>query len=216
MQPFIRNHQYNLIKKQIELLQRTCATVADPKIVASVRSNIQCKIAEAFPDADAAAREMLNRGSELSTANECQQYLAALDTVRIPFEPGTEQQLKKLFPKIKKLKLPEIAAMNMRDLSYLGWTDIAANKQFIVYGLDDRLAGVEGRITPTNKKGACFACNRQTEVALFTAIAKSRPAHASPDYYKAFGQYMCIDSAVCNQNITDLTALEQFVRQIVK
>ncbi|MFD2331883.1 FusB/FusC family EF-G-binding protein [Cohnella sp. GCM10020058] len=216
MQPFIRNHQYNLIKKQVGLLQHACATVADPKIVESVRSNMQFKLAEAFPDANEAALEIVQRGSELGTAPEFQLYLASLESHRIAFEPGTEQQLKKLYPKIKKLKLPDLAALDRKAISYLGWSDIAANKLFIVYPLDGRLVGIEGRFTPTNKKGTCFVCNRQTEVGLFTALTKSRPANASPDYYKAIGNYMCADSEVCNHNITDPAPLEQFLSNVVK
>jgi len=216
MHPFIRNHQYNLIRKEIGLLQRACGTVADPKVVESVRSNMQFKIAEAFPETAGAERELLDRASSLNTVPEFTQYLASLEPYRIAFEPGTEQQLKKLFPKIKKLKLPVLAAVNLREITYLGWTDIAANKLFIVYPLDGRLVGVEGRLTPTNKKSTCFVCNRHTEVALFTAITKARPANASPDYYKAIGNYMCMDSQICNSNVTDLTALEQFLQNVVK
>lgn len=216
MQPFIRNHQYNLIKKQVGLLQNTCATVADPKIVESVRSNMQFKLTEAFPEASEAARGLVLRGAELGTAPEFQLYLASLESCRIAFEPGTEQQLKKLFPKIKKLKLPDLDTIDWKAISYLGWSDIAANKLFIVYPLDGRLVGIEGRFTPTNKKGTCFVCNRQTEVGLFTALTKSRPVNASPDYYKAIGNYMCADSEVCNGNITDPAPLEQFLSSLVK
>ncbi|WP_217595739.1 FusB/FusC family EF-G-binding protein [Cohnella sp. GbtcB17] len=216
MQPFIRNHQYNLIKKQVGLLQNTCTTVADPKIVESVRSNMQFKLTEAFPEASEAARDLILRGAELGTAPEFQLYLASLESCRIAFEPGTEQQLKKLYPKIKKLKLPDLDAIDWKAISYLGWSDIAANKLFIVYPLDGRLIGIEGRFTPTNKKGTCFVCNRQTEVGLFTALTKSRPANASPDYYKAIGNYMCADSVVCNGNITDPAPLEQFLSSLVK
>lgn len=214
--PFIRNHQYNLIKKQMSLLQHACSTVADPKVVESVRSNMQFRLAEAFPDASDAERALLDRAAELSTVPEFHLYLASLEELRLAFEPGTEQQLKKLFPKIKKLKLPDLAALDMRRISYLGWSDIASNKLFIVYPLDGRLHGIEGRFTPTNKKSTCFVCNRQTEVALFTAITKHRPAGASPDYYKAIGNYMCLDSEVCNQNITDPAALERYLREVVK
>lgn len=216
MQPFIRNHQYNLIKKQVGLLQHACATVADPKIVESVRSNMQFKLTEAFPEASEAARDLVLRGAELGTAPEFQLYLASLESCRIAFEPGTEQQLKKLFPKIKKLKLPDLDAIDWKAISYLGWSDIAANKLFIVYPLDGRLIGIEGRFTPTNKKGTCFVCNRQTEIGLFTALTKSRPANASPDYYKAIGNYMCADSEICNGNITDPAPLEQFLSSLVK
>ncbi|WP_370636339.1 FusB/FusC family EF-G-binding protein [Cohnella sp. CFH 77786] len=113
------------------------------------------------------------------------------------------------------MKVPDLASLDGRHITYLGWLDIAAGKQFIVYPLDGRLVGIEGRFTPAGKKSMCFVCNRQEEVALFTAITKARPANASPDYYKAIGNYMCVSSETCNRNITDVAALETFLRNVL-
>lgn len=49
--PFIRNHQHNVIIKQLRLLQQAIDTVSDPKVVESVRYSSQLKIYEAFPNA---------------------------------------------------------------------------------------------------------------------------------------------------------------------
>ena len=50
---------------------------------------------------------------------------------------------------------------------------------------------------------------------MFSAVTKSKPANASPDYYKAIGNYMCVNSETCNNHITDVTVLERFISDIV-
>jgi len=210
-QPFIRNHQFNLIKKQTRLLHHACSTVSDPKVVDSVRASVQSRIAETFSDSASLQTLTIEKLSTLKTAEDFQNYLISLEPYLEAFEPVTDKQLRKLFPKIKKLTVPDLTEIDFRYVTYLGWTDIATNKLFIVYRRNGRLVGIEGRFTPANKKSTCFICNRVEDVALFSAITKSRPANASPDYYKAIGNYMCVDSSVCNTNMTDVAALEKFV-----
>lgn len=156
LKPFIRNHQYNLIKKQTDLLQHACNTVTDPKIVESVRYSALTKIAEAFPDAEEAQKQALEKISALHEKAEFQNYVESLVPYMAEFEPVTEKQMKKLFPKIKKLKVPDAAAIDFRYVTYVGWTDIATNRMFFVYHLNGQLVGIEGRYTPTSKKSVCF------------------------------------------------------------
>ncbi|MGO4499714.1 FBP domain-containing protein [Paenibacillus sp. 2RAB27] len=111
--------------------------------------------------------------------------------------------------------MPDLKGITYRFATYLGWTDIATNKLFIVYDLNGKLIGIEGKYTPTNKKGVCFVCNRHTEVALFTAVTKWKPEGASPDYYRAIGNYLCVNSEVCNKNITDVEVLEKFIHGVL-
>ncbi|BFH45981.1 FusB/FusC family EF-G-binding protein [Paenibacillus melissococcoides] len=215
LKPFIRNHQYNLIKKQTDLLQHACNTVTNPKIVESVRYSALTKIAEAFPDAEEAQKQALEKISALHEKAEFQNYVESLVPYMAEFEPVTEKQMKKLFPKIKKLKVPDAAAIDFRYVTYVGWTDIATNRMFFVYHLNGQLVGIEGRYTPTSKKSVCFLCNRHQEVALFSAVTKSKPANASPDYYKAIGNYVCVNSDACNKSITDVGTLEKFIGNVL-
>ncbi len=214
--PFIRNHQYNLIKKQAALLQNACNTVSDPRVVESVRYSVHAAVIEAFPDAVGHEKQLLGKISTLKTAGDFQEYLLSLEPYMAEFSHVTDNQLKKLFPKNKKLKVPHLATIDYRYVTYLGWTDIATNKSFLVYHLNGQLVGVEGKSTPTHKKSTCFLCNRHDEVALFSAITKSKPANASADYYKAIGNYLCVNSDACNKHITDVSVLETFVRDIVE
>jgi len=214
IEPFIRNHQYNHIKKHIDYLQRTCETVTDPRVVASVRSNAEAGILGLFPNAEESQLELLAGVAKLWQADEFQQYLRSAESCLTAFPPITEKQIRKLFPKAKKLPIPDLSG-EVKTVTYLGWTDISTNKMFLVYPLDGELVGIEGKFTPTNKKGICFLCNRHEETALFTAVTKTRPTNASPDYYKAVGNYLCLDSHACNNNITDVEPLERYIRQVI-
>lgn len=190
-------------------------SVGDPKVVETVRFSAQTKVAELFPDIQDSRRGLLESISDLRTADDFQTYMQALEPYRRGFPPITEKQLQKLFPKNKKLKLPDLTQIDLRCISYLSWTDIATNKMFIVYHRDGQFVGVEGRYTTTNKKSYCFACNSFEQLVLFSAISKKRPAHALPDYYKSVGNYICMSGHECNKNITDVSALEKFIGSVL-
>ncbi|WP_419873451.1 FusB/FusC family EF-G-binding protein [Candidatus Pristimantibacillus sp. PTI5] len=214
--PFIRNHQYNMIKKQVKLLQNACSTVSDPKVVEAVRITALTKVLEAFPEATALQKQYFEKISTLDRTEDFQTYLQSLEPFLAEFEQVSSAQIKKLFPKVKKLKLPELDVLDYKYVTYIGWTDIATNKMFLLYHLDGKLVGIEGKFTRTNKKSTCCLCNRHEEVALFSAITKSKPANASPDYYKAIGNYMCVSSDICNKNISDVKVLEKFIRNLLE
>ncbi|CAG7641260.1 FusB/FusC family EF-G-binding protein [Paenibacillus allorhizosphaerae] len=213
--PFIRNHQYNLITKQLDLLQHAYNTVSDQKVVESVKYSAEAKIIEAFGHVTEDQQRLLSEISALKTADDFQKYALALEPYVIPFPQVTEKQIKKLFHKNKKLDIPKVASIDYAHSTYLGWIDISTNKMFLVYQQSGQIIGIEGKFTPTNKKSTCFICNKQREAALFTAVSKTRPANASPDYYKAVGNYMCIHSEDCNKSITDVTALEKFIQNVI-
>jgi hypothetical protein len=214
-EPFIRNYQYNFIKNQADSVLRALRTVGDPKILESVRFSAQAKVAELFPDVKDGRLQLLESISDLKTADDFQQYLLALEPYLAAFPPITEKQLQKLFPKVKKLKLPDLSQIDFRFVSYLSWTDTGTNKMFIVYHNGEQFVGVEGTYTATNKKSYCFVCNRYEQLALFSAITKKRPAHATPDYYKSVGNYICMHGHDCNKNITGVSSLEKFIESVL-
>lgn len=216
-QQFIRNYQYNGIRRQAESVLTALRSVGDPKIVDSVRYKAGLQVMELFQGEDLTdkCRAMLQTITELRTTDEFDSYLQTLEPYLIPFPAITEGQIRKLFPKNKKLKVPNLSEIDWRYITYLSWTDISTGKMFIVYHNGERFLGVEGRFTPTNKKGYCFSCNRQEELVLFSAVTKKRPAQASSDYYKSVGQYVCADNHTCNNNIRNAAALEKFIQSIL-
>ncbi|WP_136605364.1 FusB/FusC family EF-G-binding protein [Paenibacillus dokdonensis] len=212
--PFIRNHQYNIIKKQAEFLQKTLRTVADRRVLETVRYRAATNIIEAFPGLTKDQQRMLEQISTFETAFDFQRYLSALEPYLEPYPPITLKQIQKLFPKNKKLKIPDLGSIDFRYVTYLSWVDIATNKLFIVYPFEGQFIGIEGRITPTHKKGYCLFCNRHQELA-FLAV-KTKPANALPDHYSSIGQYVCIENQGCNQSITDTASLEKFILSVRK
>ncbi|WP_127591376.1 FusB/FusC family EF-G-binding protein [Paenibacillus lautus] len=207
--PFIRNHQFNVIKKQADFLLKTLRTVADRRVLETVKYSAVTNILEAFPSLTEDQKRMLGEISTIEKAENFQRYLNALEPYLEPYPTITLKQIQKLFPKNKKLKVPDLQSIDFRYVTYLGWVDIATNKLFIVYPFEGRFIGIEGRITPTNKKGYCLFCNRHQELALFSV--KTKPAVASPDNLSFIGQYVCLDSPACNHSITDTGALEKFI-----
>ncbi|MGG1878792.1 FusB/FusC family EF-G-binding protein [Paenibacillus cisolokensis] len=207
--PFIRNHQYNVIKKQSEFLLKTLRSVADRGVLETVRYSAVTNIMAAFPAVTEEQRRMLESILACETAYDFQSYLSGFERYLEPFPAITERQIQKLFPKSKKLKIPDLLSVDFRYITYLSWVDIATSRLFIVYPLEGQFVGIEGRITPTNKKGYCMFCNRHQELAFFSV--RTKPSHPSPDNISAIGQYVCMDNQACNQSITDTEQLEKFI-----
>jgi hypothetical protein len=207
--PFIRNHQYNFIKKQTDFLLKTLRTVADRRVLETIRYRSSLNVVEAFSTLSDSQQQLLQQISTFETAYDFQKYLSGLEPYLEPFPQITPKQIQKLFPKNKKLKVPDLSAIDFRYMTYLSWIDIATNKLFIVYPFEGQFIGIEGRMTPMNKKGYCLFCNRQQQLAFFTV--KTKLAKSSPDDYSSIGQYICIESQACNHRITDTAALERFI-----
>lgn len=211
---FIRNHQFNVIKNQTGFLQKTLQTVVDRRVLETIRYRAATIIIEAFPYLSENQQQMLEQISTLESAADFQRYLSGLEPYLESYPPITLKQIQKLFPKNKKLKVPDLPSIDFRYVTYLSWVDISTSKLFIVYPFEGQFIGIEGRITPTHKKGYCLFCNRHQELAFF--VVKTKHANASPDDYSAVGQYVCMDNHKCNQSMTDTSALEKFIISVRK
>lgn len=212
---FIVNHQFNAINKQAEAVLNAVRYASDRQVVESVKANAEAEVFAMFPQATKEQAALLGEIVNVQTAEDYTRYARSLEPCLTEFPRVSKEQIVKLFPKHKKLKLPDLAAIDYRFVTYLSWLDIASNKLFIVYPLDGKLVGVEGRYSPMNKKNYCFICRKYDELALFSAITKKRPANSSPDYYKAVGNYLCTNGHECNRSMTDTVAFESFIRSVL-
>lgn len=210
--PFIHNHQLNVIHKQANFLLKTLRSVADRQVLESVRHTAVLKVFDVFEGLDAGQKALLEGISKFEAAHELQEYLDSLEPYLLPFPEVTPQQIQKLFPKAKKLKVLELAIVDYRHTTYLRWIDIATNRLFIVYPREGGFVGVEGRMTSTNKKGFCMFCNRHQELGFFNVKLKG----SSPDNLASVGQYICMDDLACNKSMTDLGPLEKFLSAVGK
>ncbi|CAI9394122.1 FusB/FusC family EF-G-binding protein [Niallia sp. Sow4_A1] len=207
-EPFIKNEQLNFIKKQIAIIKDSMNKSLPKTVLVAVIELAHAKVLELFPQASSEQQALLDI-SKWKTKNEYDQYIEGLTAYVLPFPKLTEQQLKKLFPKQKKLKLPDLTTIDHHKLTYLSWTDGKSNRKFIIYDLEGQLVGMEGKMTATNKKNICSFCNSFGEVAYFSTITKDKkPKNA--DYYKAIGNFICTDSSECNRNIDNTAYLQEF------
>ncbi|OWA33533.1 elongation factor G-binding protein [Saccharibacillus sp. O16] len=208
--PFIHNHQLNVINKQANFLLKTLRTVADRKVLDTVRVTAVNNAMEAFDGLNEEQKALIEQLAKYEAAHEIQDYLDSLEPYLLPFPEVTAKQAQKLFPKAKKLKLPDLERLDYAHTTYLRWIDIATNRLFIVYPYQGQMLGVEGRITSTNKKGFCMFCNRHQELGFFNVKLKG----SSPDNFSSVGQYVCMDDEACNHSITDTAPLERFLTSI--
>ena len=53
-------------------------------------------------------------------------------SVRHSVSGSYSANIKKLFPKAKKLKLPDMEEIDMKEISYLSWIDKGSSRKFII------------------------------------------------------------------------------------
>ncbi|NUU78829.1 FusB/FusC family EF-G-binding protein [Paenibacillus xylanilyticus] len=210
--PFIQNHQFNFIQKQADFLLKTLRSVVDRKVLETVRYTVGTNAVGSFNELTPDEKELLEQLSTYDTPHDVQLYMNQLEEYLIPFPEVSAKQIQKLFPKAKKLKLPDLESMDYAHTTYLRWIDIATSRLFIVYPHEGKFLGIEGRITATNKKGYCMFCHRHQELGFFNVKMKGHSA----DNFASIGQYVCMDNKACNDSITDITMLEKFLFSTVK
>jgi hypothetical protein len=210
IEKFIKNEQLNFIKKQVALISDSTKKNLPPNVLAAVIDLANAKILDLFPNASIEQQEMLAL-SGLKSGKEYDQYIQQLMDFLLPFPKITEQQLKKMFPKHKKLKLSDLPNLDHSQLTYLSWDDLRSNKKFIVFELDGKMTGIECKLTPARKKNICSFCNCFGEVAYFSTVTKAKKLK-NPDYYKSIGNLICADSSECNKKITSVEYLTAFLK----
>lgn len=208
---YIKNADFNFIHNQVALIKDSYKKNASPNVIQAVKDIANLKIMALFPNAMDEQKEMLDL-STLKSDQEYNKYIQQLHVYLLPFPKISEAQMKKMFPKNKKLKLPDLDKMNLHQLTYLSWVDISTNKKFIVFELEGKMVGIECKYTLLNKDNICSFCNRFGQVAYISTVTKEKKAK-NPDYYKAIGNYICFDSTECNKNITNVDYLTTFLKE---
>lgn len=207
MDPFIRVDQFQFINKQTQHLINGYASVNDRKVLNALKSTVYDKVLNLFNDMDTEQKQLVDQIIQVEDHSKAEDYLSSLKSYVIPFKNVTEQILKKLFPKAKKLKLPILDDIDLKELTYLGWNEKGTNKKYIVAIQSKGFIGLERSFTPSSKKGICTLCSRQGHVGLFMSETKG----ASQGTYTRRGNYICQDSMKCNESITSLEKLDGFI-----
>ncbi|MFD0771336.1 FusB/FusC family EF-G-binding protein [Bacillus sp. CGMCC 1.60114] len=212
MEAFIRSDQYNFIKSQAYILVNGHATANDRGVIAALKSLAIEKVLHAFENLTDEQKELIDMILTVENKEGAESFLFKLTPYVIPFQEVTQQTLKKLFPKAKKLKLPAMEEINMKETSYLSWIDKGTNRKFIITRNNNKLVGIQGTFQSINKKGICALCHRHEELGMFLVEIKG---DVQGTFVKK-GNYICQDSIVCNQNMTSLDKLYDFIERLRK
>lgn len=210
MDPFIRNDQFNYIRTQAQGLVNGHATVNDQSVLKALKSLTMEKVWNLFPELSEEQKALLSPLIDIKEKADAEAFYENIKPYIIPFKNVTEQTIKKLFPKAKKLKV-SLDDFNLNATSYLGWTDTGTNKKFLIVERNNKLIGISGGFKYAHKKGMCTLCNRFEAIGMFTSTTKG----ATPDAFTTRGNYICQDSQKCNENLMTLEKLDEFVDLIV-
>jgi len=210
MEPFIRSDQYNFIKYQIQILINGYTSVNDKAVLNALKSLVSERVFSLFPDLTEVQQQLLNRINDIKNSDRAEKVLDQLQPFVLPFKEVSEQSIKKLFPKAKKLKLPIVKDIKLTEMTYIGWDDLGSNSKFIVTYFNGKLIGLQGTFNPLNKKGNCTICNKFEELGMFMTKTKGKIQGT----YIQRGNYICQDSFKCNQNLISLDKLNDFITLI--
>ncbi len=205
---FIRNHQYNFIKEQAMTLVTAHATGNDAEVLSVLRHLSHEKVFDLFPALTEEQKKILRPLASVKDTDAAEEFLSGLRPYLIPFPVVTAESLKRLFPKAKRLKGPNLAALDFHELSYLSWQENTI--RFIVAERNGRLQAVSGQFGANRKQGVCMICHKHSTLGLFTA--KTKGVHA--DSYVKHGQYICANEAACNSRLNTLERLERFLERL--
>lgn len=206
---FLRNDQYNFIKRQVQQLVNGNTMVNDKHVIGALESLSIEKVNDLFTEMTDEQKEVLNKLVEISDKEEAEQYLFDLESYVIPFTKPSEQRLKKLFPKVKKMKLPT-DGLDYKKMSFLSFDDIGTKKRHIITPSQKGIIGLSGTYEEMNVKQICSICNRFTHVCMFMTKTKGDIIGT----YTRKGNYICHDAADCNHHLTTLDKLYEFVDNI--
>lgn len=204
---FIRNHQYNFIKEQTLNLITAHATANDAEVLSVLRHLSHEKVFALFPALTEEQKQVLRPLTTVKDTDAAEGFLAGLLPYLIPFPSITTDNLKRLFPKAKRLKGPNLPSLDFHGLSYLTWQE--NTNRFLVAQRNGRMQAVSGQFGASRKQGVCMICHKHGAVGLFTAKTAG-----SADTYVKHGQYICADGAACNSRLTTLDRLERFLDRL--
>ncbi|MBJ8007235.1 MULTISPECIES: FusB/FusC family EF-G-binding protein [Bacillus cereus group] len=212
MEAFIRSDQYNFIKSQAYILANGHATANDRGVIQALKSLAIEKIINVFENLTVEQNELIDTVLTVENREDAESFLLKIYPYVIPFQEVTAQTLKRLFPKAKKLKLPDMEEINMKETSYLSWIDKGTSRKFIIAKNNNKFVGLQGTFQSINKKSICSLCHGHEEVGMFLVEIKGK----IPGTFVKKGNYICKDGVACNHNMKSLDKLQDFIERLKK
>ncbi|MFI8688268.1 FusB/FusC family EF-G-binding protein [Rossellomorea sp. NPDC077527] len=210
MEPFIRNDQYNFITYQTQVLINGYRAVNDLGVLQALKGLAKDKVLNLFGELSPSQQRVLEHIIEIRDQDQAEDYLMGLKAYVIPFQTLSDASVKKLFPKVKKLKTPDWNQVDVKSVSYLGWNDHAQERKYIVAESNGKLKGFKGTFKNSSKKGICTICHSFGSIGFYMSESK-KSAHGT---YVKKGNYICQDSDECNEKLKDKEKLEDFIERI--
>ena len=207
---FMTPEQFQLVKKQAKKIVNTYTTTNDQKVIQAIQALVQEEINEQLTFQDIEQQLVLQPIFEIKSKDQLEQFLTDIKQYVEPFKQPTEAELKKLFPKEKKLKLPKLESYDWQEISYLSWFDAGTNRKYIVYREEGALKGVRGTFSNSAKAGICTVCNQHSKVGMLLVSKKGTDLGT----YTKRGNYICEDSDSCNGALSDLSKFTDFVNNL--
>lgn len=205
-------YQFNYIKERVAHLINVYNSVNDLNTIASIQETTREQILNTFQSVDSSIQLEIEKLMNYQLSKmQAEKILSILQGYVLPFEHPSKKQVDKVFRKVKKLKTPLISNEVLLESTFIGWNDVASNRKYLIYYNDfGKLDGFYGDISNQTVKGFCSICNKESRVTLF--MRKTRTT--SDGQYTKKGDYICFDSTVCNQQISDLSYFYHFLNKI--
>ncbi|WP_052158742.1 FusB/FusC family EF-G-binding protein [Halobacillus sp. BBL2006] len=160
MEAFIRFDQYNYIQDQTKNLVQGHTTSNDSAVTQALKSMTHEKVLECFQELESEQKELLEQVQHIKDETEAIFFLSRLKQLIVPFPQLNENEVKKLFPKIKKFKIPNLNEINWNELSYLGWTDHGSNRKYMITYQNGKFEPFKARLPLQHRRGCVrFAMN---------------------------------------------------------
>ncbi|WP_226673912.1 FusB/FusC family EF-G-binding protein [Rossellomorea aquimaris] len=210
MEPFIRNDQYNYISYQTQVLINGYATVNDLSVLQALKGLVQDKVTNLFDELSPSQQTVLKPIEDIRDTEHAEDYLIGLKSYVIPFPTVNDHAVRKLFPKVKKLKTPDWEDIDFRDISYLGWNDYGQERKYMIAEYNGELKGFRGTFKNSSKKGICTICNTFSSIGFYMSESK---ASAQGTFVKK-GNYICQNSDECNDKLKNKEKLDDFILRI--
>lgn len=203
----IEPYQFVTLKRISKQLINTYKTVSDDQTIAAIQMMTLDKMDQLFPVINDAVKHFsLQLMDKKMTFKQLEFALAEIKQIVMPFTQPSDQAIQGLFKKIKKLSLPDWEKLDLSEATYIGWQDSATQRKFLIAEIEGTLRGVSGVQSSKGIKNMCAICQQTEYVSLFLAKTKT----AGDGTYTKKGNYICVDSMSCNQQIEQKVALNHF------
>ncbi|MET3658075.1 FusB/FusC family EF-G-binding protein [Sporosarcina psychrophila] len=211
---FIENHQFNNINHQAHLIVNACKNSFNNDVILAAKFSGLEKIKDQFKELSKSESKVLEQIIQIDSSDSCENFLNEVEKYRKDIKKISEKELKKSFPKRKKISIPNYLINSTNKISFFSWDDLGYKKRFLLYQLNGEYIGIEGTYSSISHNSFCSFCRMKNKVHLVAFLSKAKSSN--PDYYKTISQYICLDIEKCNAQIKDLSHLEDLFYELLK